>query len=102
MTRTSAGARQLRRVQAPFLAVAVGVLIGAVLVLAVGENPVTVYAALFRGAFDRFGLPSTLSRAVPIVGAGLAAAVAFRAGFITLGVEGQMVLGGLSAALART
>jgi general nucleoside transport system permease protein len=95
----SAGARQLRRVQAPFLAVAVAVLIGGVLVLAVGENPLTVYASLFRGAFDRFGLPSTLSRAVPIVGAGLAAAVAFRAGFITLGVEGQMVLGGLSAAL---
>jgi simple sugar transport system permease protein len=95
----SAGALQVRRVQAALLAVAAGVLVGALVVLAVGENPLTVYASLFRGAFDRYGLPSTLSRAVPIVGAGLAAAVAFRAGFITLGVEGQMVLGGLSAAL---
>jgi general nucleoside transport system permease protein len=97
--RLSEAARQLRRAQASLLAVAMGILIGAVVVLAIGENPVTVYVAMLGGAFDRFGLPLTLSRAVPIVGAGLAAAVAFRAGFITLGVEGQMVLGGLSAAL---
>ncbi|HXF56373.1 MAG TPA: ABC transporter permease [Actinomycetota bacterium] len=81
------------------VAVGVAVALGAAMVATAGESPLAVYRALTEGAFDRHGLPSTLSRAVPIVGAGLAAAVAFRAGFFTLGVEGQMVLGGLVSAL---
>jgi ABC-type uncharacterized transport system permease subunit len=88
-----------RALRAPALAVASGLLVGAAIVVAAGESPVAVFGALFEGAFDRHGLPSTLSRGLPIVGAGLAAAVAFRAGFFTLGVEGQMVLGGLVSAL---
>lgn len=88
-----------RSLRAPVLAVGAAVVVGAAIVAAAGESPLAVYRALVEGALDRHGLPSTLSRAVPIVGAGLAAAVAFRAGFFTLGVEGQMVLGGLVSAL---
>lgn len=88
-----------RSLQAPLLAVGAAVLVGAAVVAAAGQSPLAVYRALVEGALDRHGLPATLSRAVPIVGAGLAAALAFRAGFFTLGVEGQMVLGGLASAL---
>jgi general nucleoside transport system permease protein len=93
------GVQAAQKARASLLAVLVGMAVGAAVVAAYGENPFTVYSSLFQGAFDRYGLPNTLSRAVPVVGAGLAAAVAFRAGFFTLGVEGQMVLGGLAGAL---
>jgi simple sugar transport system permease protein len=54
---------------------------------------------MLEGAVGGQNLAATLSRAAPIVGMGLAAAVAFRAGFFNLGGEGQLVLGGLTTAL---
>lgn len=90
----------VRSAKAPLLAILGGILIGAILIVLLGQNPITAYGKLLEGAFGRYNLPSTLNRAVPIVGAGLAAALAFRAGLFNLGVEGQLVLGGLAAALA--
>lgn len=91
------------RARAPLLAVLGALLAGAALMLATGHDPVGAYAAMLRGAFGGrhfANLAATLNRATPVVGMGLAAAVAFRAGFFNLGGEGQLVLGGLAAALA--
>jgi simple sugar transport system permease protein len=90
----------LSSAKAPLLAIVGGILVGALLIVLLGQNPIAAYGQLLEGAFGRYNLPSTLNRAVPIVGAGLAAALAFRAGLFNLGVEGQLVLGGLTAALA--
>jgi simple sugar transport system permease protein len=74
--------------------------IGGVLVLISGENPLPAYGAILQGAVgDSFSLSATLTRALPIVTAGIAAAIAFRAGLINIGTEGQLVLGGLCATL---
>jgi len=82
----------------------VGVLaVGAILMLLTGHDPLSAYIALVRGAVggrNLANLASTLNRAAPIIGMGLAAALAFRAGFYNLGGEGQLVLGGLAASLA--
>lgn len=51
------------------------------------------------GGRNNFNLWTTLSRASIIIGMAMAALVAFRAGLINLGGEGQLVLGGLVAAL---
>lgn len=91
-----------RTTQAPLLAVLAALVIGAVLMLITGHNPLRAYAALVSGALggqNFANLASTLTRAAPIVGMGLAAAVAFRAGFFNLGGEGQLVLGALTASL---
>jgi simple sugar transport system permease protein len=85
--------------QAPLLAVLGAVLIGAVIMLITGHNPWQAYWAMLEGAVVGQNLAATISRAAPIVGMGLTAAVAFRAGFFNLGGEGQLVLGGLTAAL---
>ncbi len=77
----------------PLLAVGAAVLVGGAFVLATGHNPLLAYGAMLTG--DLF---ATLSRAAPIVGMGVATAIAFRAGFFNLGGEGQLVLGGLAAA----
>ncbi len=76
--------------------------IGAGLMLAADHDPIAAYRAMAEGALGGrgfSGLLATLARATPIVGMGLAAAVALRGGFLNLGGEGQLVLGALAAAL---
>lgn len=91
-----------RILQAPVLAILGAIAIGAVIMLLSGHNPLEAYWAMLKGAFTgrKFSnLTSMLNRATPIIGMGLTAAVAFRAGFINLGGEGQLVLGGLVTAI---
>lgn len=91
-------ALRLDPLRAPLVAVAGALLVGAVLMFLTGYDPISAYGAMFRGAFGGRGganLWTTLARATPIIGMGVATAVAFRAGFFNLGGEGQMVLGGM-------
>ena len=85
----------------PVIAVAAALGAGAIFIAGIGENPVQIYALLFREAFGTgYGLGQTLFRATPLLFTGLAVALAFRAGLFNIGVEGQMYLGGFAAALA--
>jgi len=81
------------------IATAGGVLVGAVIVVVTGHNPLQAYAAIVTGAVSGSNLAATVNRAIPIVGMGLCAAVAFRAGFFNIGGEGQLVIGGVTAAV---
>jgi simple sugar transport system permease protein len=81
-------------------AVAVALLIGAVIIVLSGDDPVEAYQALFQGAFGgRRPISETLVSATPLILGGLAFAVAFRAGLFNIGIEGQLVLGGFAAGL---
>jgi general nucleoside transport system permease protein len=85
----------------PLIAVAAAFLVGGLVVLAIGENPLRIYAILFRGAFgsvDSIGL--ILFNAVPLIFAGLAVAFAFRAGLFNIGGEGQLYIGAFVCTLA--
>ena len=78
----------MRRWLAPLLAVVGALLLGGGLMLVTGYNPVQAYLAMLEGAFggrNAANLAATLNRAVPIIGMGLAAAIAFRAGFFNIG-----------------
>ncbi|MEE9473130.1 MAG: ABC transporter permease [Acidimicrobiia bacterium] len=56
------------------------------------------YRALFRGSLgSRNSISETLFSATPLIIAGLAVAVGFRAGLFNIGVNGQMHIGGLVA-----
>lgn len=95
-------AARLDSLRAPLLAILGALTVGAALMWATGHSPLAAYGAMFEGAFGGRGganLWTTLARAAPIVGMGLATAIAFRAGFFNLGGEGQLVLGGLTAAV---
>jgi simple sugar transport system permease protein len=101
--RRTAVRSRAHRLIAFLLSSLVGLLIGGVIIGITGHNPVDAYRALVDGALfgpNFVNLVSTINRAIPIVGMGLAAAIAFRAGFFNLGGEGQLVLGGLASALA--
>jgi simple sugar transport system permease protein len=56
------------------------------------------YKAMFVGAFGSiYGLSETLFAATPLILAGLAVALGFRAGLFNIGVTGQMLIGGMAA-----
>src|SRR3712207_4324059 len=82
------------------LAIAIALLAGGVVLALSRANPVPAYQALFAGAFGgRRELAETLVMATPLILGGLAFAVAARAGLFNIGIEGQMVIGGLGAGL---
>ena len=83
---------------ASLAAVAVTLLVGTVLVLGAGAPVGATYAALFAGGFGSvFAWTETLTRAVPLMFTGLAAAVAFRARLYNIGAEGQLYAGAMAA-----
>lgn len=81
-------------------AVIVALLIGAILILLAGGNPVEAYGALFRGGFfDYWGIGDTLLRMSPLLLAGLAVIIPLRAGLFNIGAEGQIYIGALFATI---
>jgi general nucleoside transport system permease protein len=84
----------------PIAAIFLGLLAGSIAILVAGGSITETYAEMWKGAFGSFYFfTNTLSRATPIILIGMGAVIAFRSGFFNLGAEGQMVLGGISAAL---
>jgi simple sugar transport system permease protein len=87
-------------VLSPVVAVAAAMLVGGLVVLAIGESPLTVFGILLRGAFGSLdGVALVLFNACPLVFAGLAVAFAFRAGLFNIGGEGQLYVGSLVCAV---
>ena len=81
-------------------AVLIAVVVGGLIMLFSGENPLTAYGAMLDGAFgSKFALGETLSRAAPLAIVGYGTAVALRAGLITIGAQGQVVAGAIGALL---
>jgi len=82
------------------LALGSAIIIGGVLLLGFGEDPIAAYSAMLRGAFgSRFAIGETLARAAPLALVGFGAAVALRAGLVTLGAQGQVMTGAIGALL---
>ncbi|MGE3796749.1 MAG: ABC transporter permease [Thermomicrobiales bacterium] len=82
------------------LALALALVAGAVFIAVSGDDPAESYRALWDGAFgSRRAIGETLAASTPYIFGGLAFAIAFRAGMFNIGIEGQMVMGGLAAGL---
>lgn len=74
-------------------------IVGAILIIISGHNPIEAYSAMFQGALvGKNALFNTLFSATPIIVTGLAIAVSFKANLFNMGVEGQMYLGAFAAA----
>ena len=82
----------------PFIAVAAALVIGAIMLILLGANPIEGYAALLKGAFgNKNALADTIVKATPLLLVGLGICISFRGGVLNIGGEGQMILGALSA-----
>ena len=74
----------------PLLAVLSGFIVGAVLMLVFGYNPIQNYVNLFAGAFgDVYSVSETLRNMTPLLLTGLGFAVSSKAGFFNIGGPGQ-------------
>jgi general nucleoside transport system permease protein len=72
--------------------------LGAVIMLLQGYNPLETYAALFTYSLgERFALLTMLRNSVPLILTGLSASIAFASGPVNLGQPGQLVIGALFA-----
>ena len=77
------------------LAIVLGLLAGALLMLAMGFEPIKGYQFLFKGGLmniERIG--NTIATATPLILTGLSVAFAFRTGLFNIGTPGQMLFGG--------
>jgi simple sugar transport system permease protein len=73
---------------------------GAVVTAWLGADPLATYAALFKGSFGSLqAFTSSLTGSVPLIFSGLAIALAFRSSVFNIGVEGQLIIGAMAAAL---
>ncbi|HKV42560.1 MAG TPA: ABC transporter permease [Blastocatellia bacterium] len=83
----------------PFIAVVAAFLVGGVIVLAIGDDPLLVYELFISSAFGTVdGIAYTLFYSTPLIFTGLAVAVAFKCGLLNIGAEGQLVVGAFAAA----
>jgi ABC-type uncharacterized transport system permease subunit len=96
----------------PLMTAALAFLIGGVVVLASGSNPISTYQAIFNGtglnwlfpwvsgatrATAAINLQQTLLLTTPLILCGLAVAFAFRCGMFNIGGEGQYLVGSIMA-----
>ena len=88
----------------PLAAMFLAMLIGALIMMATSVAPATIMQSFIAMAHGAVGsvhaISETLTAAIPLVLAGLGIGLAFRAGLFNIGAEGQMVVGGLAAAIA--
>ncbi len=81
-----------------FFSLIAALLIGAILILAVGHNPVEAYQGLLQGSLGNAkGWAATMRKMTPFILAGLSVAVAFRAGMFNIGAAGQYLMGTILA-----
>ena len=85
---------------APFVAIGFTLMLASLLVLWAGKPVAQTYGAIFEGGFGSvFAWSETLTRAIPLMLTGLAAAVAFRAKLFNIGAEGQLYAGAMVAVM---
>jgi len=82
-------------------AVAVGLELFSLFILAVGKSPLMLFQLMYTGGFGSwFSVQNSLSRAAPLLLTALCVALPARLGLIIIGGEGAVVLGGVAAAAA--
>ena len=89
----------LRELFFPLVAVAAAFVIGGLVVLIIGDDPIQTYSLLIGSALSwPDGIGYTLFYATPLIFTGLAVAVAFRCGLLNIGAEGQLYVAAFACA----
>lgn len=92
----TASSRFFQRAFTITLSILAAVLVGSIIMILYGQNPIQIYAWLIEGAFgSQRGLFVTMQRATPLIFTALASALAFRTGVFNVGVEGQFFIGAI-------
>lgn len=85
----------------PFLAIFTALVIGAILILLAGRDPIAAYNSLIEGSLlEPRGLVQSLLKTTPLILTGLAVGFAFKGGMFNIGAQGQLLMGSVGAAWA--
>lgn len=78
----------------PLLSILFALLIGSVIILITGNNPIEAYGYMLEGAFgSNYRIGEVLVKATPLIFTGLAIAFAYRSGVFSIGADGQLIFG---------
>lgn len=95
-----------RKFWIPLAAALLGFILGAIIVLVTGKNPLLMLNAMvqgftginiLRGSFNARYIGEFLIQSMPIILTGLSVGFAFRTGLFNIGAEGQLMVGSLAA-----
>ncbi len=82
------------------LAILVALIIGAILMLLIGINPIRAYHFFIYGVFgNTYGFGETINKFTPLLCCALSFSIAQKSGFFNLGSEGQFMAGALCSIL---
>ncbi len=87
-----------RKILINLIGILLAFLIGAIVMLIQGKDPILAYASLFEYSLGK-KFVYTLNKSVPLVLTGLSATVAFASGPVNLGQPGQLLIGALFAVI---
>lgn len=88
----------LTKIIVPVLSILVAFIIGGIIILCLGKNPLKAYGFLFSGAFGSSRkIAQTLVIACPLIFTGLTASFSYKCGVFNLGGEGQFVMGAVAS-----
>src|SRR6478672_6882240 len=88
----------LREIFWPLVAVLAAFVVGGIVILVIGDNPITAFGLLLGNSFGSAkDIGWTLFYATPLIFTGLAVMVAFRCGLLNIGAEGQLYVGAFAA-----
>ncbi len=86
----------LKNLTIPVIGISAAIVIGAIIMLISGYDPIKAYRALLYGGFVKNWHISILN-ATPLIFTGLSVAFAFKAGLFNIGAEGQYYVGAMVA-----
>lgn len=88
----------VKKLSVPLLAVLFGFLVGAIIMLFFGYNPIEAYSHMIFGVFQNpYSIGEALTQATLLILTGLAFDIANKAGFFNIGLSGQYLAGWLAA-----
>ncbi|MFA5951692.1 MAG: ABC transporter permease [Hyphomicrobium sp.] len=91
-------ARRAEPIVIVLVALATGLLLFGLFLMALGKSPIAFYSYVYQAGFGSwFSWQNTLSRAAPLLLAALCVALPARLGLLIIGGEGAIALGGVAA-----
>jgi simple sugar transport system permease protein len=88
-----------QEILSPLLAIVFAFIVGGIIILLIGDNPLNAYGWLLSSSFGSAkDIGWTLFYATPLIFTGLAVAVAFRCGLLNIGAEGQLYVASFATA----
>ena len=91
---------KLKEISFPLASILVALILGAIIMSAMGYDVGKAYSSLLKGAFgSKNSIAETLIQTTPLIFTALSYAIALRCGLVNLGAEGQLYMGAICGSM---